>query len=89
MEHISEWDADYVQNVVVPHVEVADLEKKASDKFKINTFGKLEGGSREELAKQVRGFANSGTGFLVYGIRDDNTLDAGVASTVGRQSTKD
>lgn len=89
MEPISQWDADYVRTVVLPDVENVSLEKKASEKFALTTRDKLNGDSQAELAKQICGFANSGDGFIVYGITDDNELDAGVLNKVGGQSTKD
>lgn len=89
MEDISHWDADYLQAEVLPSVESAAIEKKAEGKFAFTTLGKVAGETTAELAKQVSGFANSGTGFIVYGITNDNKLDIGVPTHIGRQPIKD
>src|SRR5438105_4085772 len=89
MESLSNWDEDYIRNVVLPYVEAGNLEKKAAGKFTFTSSGKVDAATTEELAKQVCGFANSGAGYIVYGITDDNRLDVGVSTTVGRQPTKD
>lgn len=89
MEDISNWDADYLTNEILPLVENVSVEKKAEGKFSFNTSKKVDGETTAELAKQVSGFANSGTGFIVYGITNDNKLDVGVPKLIGRQPIKD
>jgi hypothetical protein len=89
MEDISQWDTDCLTNEILPSVESVNIEKKAEGKFHLNASGKVDGDTTAELAKQVSGFANSGSGFIVYGITDDNKLDAGVPRLVGRQPIKD
>jgi Schlafen, AlbA_2 len=81
---LEEWDAAYLATIATPD-ESADLEKKASAKF--DPAG-AKSATREELAKQVCAFANSGGGFLVYGIEESGAIDAGVTAVIGAQPIK-
>jgi len=90
MRQLEDWDEEYLANEIAQLDESSWLEKKASSKFNVNTKGHPDGDTREELAKQVSAFSNSGQGFLVYGIGDKSkAIDTGVPTTIGRQSLKD
>jgi predicted HTH transcriptional regulator len=67
---LDEWDAAHVQSIPTSD-ESGDLKKKASAKF--DPVGDKKE-TRTELAKQVCAFANSGGGFLVYGVEKDGTI---------------
>jgi hypothetical protein len=83
---LEEWDSSYLQQIAQPG-EKSDLEKKSSQSFDLTTDSAKKK-TRAELAKQVCAFANSGGGFLVYGIADAGGLDRGVDSSIGRQGVK-
>ena len=51
--------------------------------------GANEGKVRDELAKQLSAFANTGGGQIVYGLRDDGSIDSGGVSVAIRGSTKE
>jgi hypothetical protein len=90
MESLDNWNQEYVTTTVRLEDESAMLEKKSSGKFSLTAKGHPDGATKDELAKQVAAFSNSGDGFLVYGIDDDKkTLDAGVPILIGTQPTKD
>src|SRR5690349_17220198 len=85
MRDLNEWDSDYLTEIAAASVtENSQLERKASALF--NPKGRA---TRDEIAKQVSAFANSGGGYLVFGIHDSGGLDVGVDPLVGRQSVKD
>jgi Putative DNA-binding domain len=71
---LQDWDAAYMVQIATPD-ESAEVEKKGSAIFDPVNQKNL---TRAELAKQVCAFANSGDGFLVYGINKAGGLDAGV-----------
>ena len=80
MRSLYEWDADYITELGSQE-ETATFEKKAAD-----------GLTREKIAQGVCAFANSGEGFMVFGMKDEKGgggLDAGVLATKGRQPIKD
>jgi hypothetical protein len=81
---LEEWDVPYLHSIAAPG-ETPNLEKKAAPKFDPSGNKK---DTDECLAKQVCAFANSGNGFLVFGINDAGGLDAGVMNKVGRQPIK-
>src|SRR5262249_53136003 len=85
---LDEWDSDYVDEIAKLD-ESADLEKKASDAFTTNAGGGISGATRDEIAKQVCAFSNTGDGLLVFGIPKAGGVDAGVPELVGRTPTKD
>lgn len=89
MEDISRWDVNYLNTVIVPHVESDEIEKKGWESLFPNGAATPNQAAKDELAKQVSAFSNSVSGFLVYGIDDHGALDAGVRMSVGNQSTKD
>jgi hypothetical protein len=81
---LAEWDEKYIREIAAPG-ESADLEKKSA--ALLDPVGDKKA-TKEELAKQVCAFANSGPGFLVYGAVDTGGLDAGVLDLVDRQPIK-
>jgi hypothetical protein len=81
---LDEWDDSYLLKIATPH-ESAELEKKGADRMDLLEKKKE---TREELARQVCAFANSGGGFIVYGIPKAGGFDAGVADTVGTTPIK-
>jgi hypothetical protein len=83
MERLEDWDAAYLTAEIVGADETEQLEKKGEDAFQVTARGKVSGQTQAEIAKQVCAFANSGDGFLVFGIDKHKQLDAGVPSTVG------
>ncbi len=89
MRPLIDWDDAYVTSDVKDADESGLLEKKASGKFVLTTKGQPDGATKDELAKQVSAFSNAGDGFIVYGIEDNKTLDAGVPTMVGAQPIKD
>lgn len=89
MRPLDEWDDLYILGEVVAAEESAVLEKKAEGKFVLTTRGQPDGVTKDELAKQVSAFSNTGDGFIVYGIDDNKKLDAGVPISIGSQSLKD
>jgi hypothetical protein len=72
---LDEWDVDYILNDVRDADESNELEKKASGKFTLTAKGTPDAETKEELAKQVSAFSNSGQGFIVYGIGDNKALE--------------
>jgi len=85
MRALDDWDEAYVQDEIQPSTECAWLEKKSSAKLIAEGASKPGNSSKDELAKQVSAFSNSGQGFLVYGIHDKGNLDNGVPQTIGKQ----
>jgi hypothetical protein len=81
---LDEWDEQYLRQLATPD-ESLDLEKKGADLMDPGGNGKR---TRDELAKQVCAFSNSGDGFLVYGVADTGGFDAGVSEHHGRQPIK-
>lgn len=82
---LGEWDESIILSVATPD-ETAEVEKKAAAKFDL-AGNKRD--TRDEIAKQVCAFANSGGGYLVFGIDRTGKLDAGIAGLVGTTPTKD
>ena len=84
MRPVENWDPDYLLEIAAS-TETARLEKKASAKFDLSKKADL----KEEIAKQVCAFANSGGGFLIFGIDKNGNLDGGVETKVGKLPVKE
>jgi hypothetical protein len=87
MRPAAEWDEDYVLSLPA---ENDRFERKGIRSLDL-TAGADEGKVRDELAKQLSAFANSGGGIVIYGLTDTGTVDSGGINRIlrGRQSTKD
>lgn len=85
----NEWDEEYVLSL--PLGEYDWFERKGTRLLDLTVNGVNEGKVRDELAKQLSAFANTGGGQIVYGIANDGTVDMGGVSTVvkGRRTTKE
>lgn len=82
---LHEWNAEQVLEAAKAD-ESLTVEKKAKEKFDPQGDKK---GTKQELAKQVCAFSNSGHGFLLYGVADAGELDAGVEEVgAGTQTSK-
>jgi hypothetical protein len=83
MRPIDEWDEQYVLSEIANAPESASFERKAS-----LAFGST-GPAKAEIAQEICAFANSGEGFIVYGVKepkDGGGIDGGIAGTIGRQA---
>jgi len=89
IEPLDKWDESYFLSEIVPADESEALEKKSSLSWVVNSRGKLDGASSNELAKQVCAFSNSGAGVLVYGVSKNKTLDTGIPLVVGSTPVKE
>jgi len=80
MRSLSQWDAEYLDELA-GQKETASFERKASD-----------GLTKEKIAQGVCAFANTGEGFMVFGLKDEKAgggLDDGVPAVKGRQPIED
>lgn len=85
----ADWTEEYVLSL--PAGENDRFERKGTKLLDL-TLGRVdENAVRDELAKQLSAFANTGGGAIIYGINDEGQIDLGGVSRVlkGRQSTKD
>jgi hypothetical protein len=83
---LSEWDEGYILSLPKENDEI---ERKGSKKLDL-TAGANENDVLDELAKQLSAFANTGGGRLIYGLKDDGTVDSGGVSTqIKRGGTKE
>lgn len=89
MHPLADWNADYVRDELVKSHETSEFEFKSSEKFNLNTNGRVSADTRQEIAKQVSAFSNSGRGYLIFGVDDDGHLDDGVPHLIGGQPIKD
>ena len=92
-QDLAELDLVEIQRIAtVPVEESRELERKASEKFTVNTDGRVTDDTRAAIAKQVCAFSNADGGLLIFGIRDAKDgggIDGGVPSTIGREPVKD
>lgn len=86
---VAEWTEDDVLSL--PPGENDEFERKGARLLDFTVPGVREGDVRDELAKQLSAFANTGGGRIIYGLHDDGNVDnGGVARTLrGRRTTKD
>ena len=84
----AEWHEDYVLSL--PIGESDKLERKGARLLDLTISDVREDTVRDELAKQLSAFANTGGGALIYGVGDDGGVDMGGVSRMirGRTSTK-
>jgi hypothetical protein len=81
------WKEDDVLSL--PLDENDAFERKGARLLDLTLPGTNENEVRNELAKQLSAFANTGGGHIIYGIDDRGNVE-GIARTLrGRQSTKD
>lgn len=85
LKPVSEWDEAYILSL-----------PKENDKFDRKGALKLDliAGANpdavlDELAKQLSAFANMGGGQIIYGLKDDGTVDSGGVSTQVKNGTKE
>jgi len=83
-----EWDEPYILSL--PLGEDDSLERKGSRLLDLTLPGVRDDSVRDELAKQLSAFANTGGGSLLYGLTDDGKVDQGGVSQIirGRTPTK-
>ena len=81
-----DWDEEYVLSL--PLGENDRLERKGTPSLDV-TPGGNEGKTRSELAKQLSAFANTGGGQIVYGLKNDGSVDSGGVSETIRGLTKE
>ncbi len=80
------WTEDYIESI--PR-EDAKVERKSSLLFDFANGGN-EGKVRDELAKQLSAFANTGGGSIILGVDNQGKIDGGIPLVLkGRQSTKE
>jgi hypothetical protein len=86
---VVEWTEDDVLSL--PSGENDAFERKGTRLLDLTVPGVREGDVRDELAKQLSAFANTGGGQVVYGLNNDGTVDSGGVARIskGRQSTKE
>lgn len=84
----ADWTEDDV--LQLPSGENDTFERKGAMKLDL-TIGAKENDVLDELAKQLSAFANTGAGQIIYGVKDDGTIDNGgiTRQLKGRQSAKD
>lgn len=84
----AEWDEQYILSL--PLGEDDSLERKGTRLLDLTLPKVKEDLVRDELAKQLSAFANTGGGNLVYGLTDDGKVDLrGVSQIIkGRTPTK-
>ena len=70
----SEWDEEYI--LALP-LEDDTLERKGSRALDLTLSGVDENKVRDELAKRLSAFANSGGGRIIYGASNDGKIDRG------------
>jgi hypothetical protein len=83
---VADWDEDFVLSL--PLGENDKFERKGTKLLDL-TAGADESKVRSELAKQLSAFGNTGGGQIVYGLRDDGSIDQGGISDTIRGSTKE
>lgn len=84
----AEWDEQYILSL--PVGEDDRLERKGARLLDLTIPGVREEAVRDELAKQLSAFGNTGGGNLIYGLTDAGAIDSGgVSRTIkGRATTK-
>lgn len=85
---VKEWDEDDVLSL--PR-EDDTFERKGAMLLDLNLPRVDENAVRDELAKQLSAFANTGGGEIIYGVTNDGKIDfGGISRSVkGRQPTKE
>src|SRR5690348_4188144 len=68
MKSVRDWDEDYVLRIASG--EFGDTEVKGRMSLDLNDVIVKEANVRETLAKALSAFANSGGGYLIYGVKD-------------------
>src|SRR5580700_2705347 len=88
MKPAADWGEEDV--LQLPSGENDKFERKGSLKLDL-TIGAKESDVLDELAKQLSAFANTGGGQIIYGVKNDGTVDNGgiTRQLKGRQSAKD
>ena len=81
----ADWDEEFVLSL--PQGETIGL-KERSSVLDLNA-GANEGHVRDELAKQLSAFANTGGGQIIYGLTDDGKVENGGIGQSVRNSAKD
>jgi hypothetical protein len=85
---ISDWTEDDVLSLPA---ESSTVERKGAPSLDLTLPGADENKVLNEMAKQVSAFANSGGGRLIYGVKNDSSIDNGGITRIfkGRQNTKE
>src|SRR6266404_4970868 len=82
---VTEWDEAYILSLPK---ENSEIERKGRMKLDL-AAGADENDVLDELAKQLSALANTGGGKLIYGLKDDGTVDNGGVSTQIKNGTKE
>jgi len=75
---VSEWDEAYILSLPS---ESNEFERKGANLLDLTISGVNYDKVADELAKQLSAFANTGGGKIIYGLKDDGTVDGGGIST--------
>jgi hypothetical protein len=86
---VAEWSEDDV--LLLPLGESDEFERKGARALDLTISNVREADVRDELAKQLSAFANTGGGQIIYGLDNNGNVDNGGIARVlrGRQSTKE
>jgi len=85
MRPVRNWDEAYLLSLPK---EDNEFERKGARKLDL-TLGADENDVLNELAKQLSAFAHSGGGKIIYGLKDDGTVDGGISTVMKKGGTKE
>lgn len=83
-----EWTEEYV--LQLPSGETDTFERKGSASLDLTLGKKNENDIRRDLAAQLSAFSNFGGGAVIFGVRDDGSVDSGGVTRIfkGRTTVK-
>ena len=78
--HLDNWDELYI--TTLPINEDDRFDRKASAALVNAATGQNAAKVRQELSADISAFANSGGGYIIFGISNDGTIDGGVSKSL-------